>query len=200
MRKNPQIFWSVVLLVIVGVFFVWVYWGDKKEVLDIIKNDPVQSPLENIPVGEGQEVASVSRDENIYKHKILGFSFSYAKDYNISSFGNYSETDGETILLQKNEGKDGLQVLINAFDENIVLDENRIKKDLPNLSIINPKNVIIGGDTNNVRGISFESNNSLSSGKSIEFWFVYKKNLYQITAKDNSGEVLNKILESWKLE
>ncbi len=198
MKKNPQIFWSVLLIIIA--ILLWVYFSFGKE-----KNSFLPGILggenitERVPLGEGQSVENVSFGEKKYKHTLLGFSFNYLKDYNISSFGNFFDSNGETVLLQEGSGEQGLQILITPFDEDISLTAKRIKKDLPTLSVIEEKEIQLGQDIK-VQAVVFQSNNNLTTGKSLEAWFVYRNNLYQVSSLESSKELFDKVINSWKLE
>mgnify|MGYP001575498671 CR=1 FL=1 len=148
--------------------------------------------IENTPLAEGQTVTD-SGSQKKFNHSILGFSFLYNKDYSISSFGNYFDSNGQTILLQK-DSIQGLQILITPFDEDISLTGSRIKKDLPSLVMQNIKEELIG-ETNVV---IFESTNNLSTGKSLEGWFIYRKNLYQISSSLEASELFQGIINKWQ--
>ena len=201
MNKNPQIFWTVILLSLVVLIWGFFYFRPD-EIVDGVENfkSADNKKAEQLPVGEGQNVENVSLGQNKYTHTILGFSFLYSKGYTISSFGNYFDSVGETILVQKAGGSEGLQFLITPFDEDISLTAKRIKKDLPNLSVIDSKEIQIGQGGNKVQAVVFSSNNNLSTGKSVEGWFVYRKNLYQISGPENSKDLFDTIISTWKLE
>ncbi|KND48322.1 MAG: hypothetical protein AB198_01220 [Parcubacteria bacterium C7867-003] len=161
MKKSPQIFWTILFLgiiVLIWVFFSLRNYGG----LASNKIETKNSEIEVLPLGEGQTVEKVSPNIKQYKHSILGFSFEYGIDYNISSFGNYFDSTGESILLQKENGEQGLQIVITPFDEDIVLTVKRIKADLPKLSVIDPKEVQMGGERGTFR-VTFLSENNLSS-------------------------------------
>ncbi len=199
MRKNPQIFWTFLLLglvVIIWGFFAYKNREDVGRQFNFLENE--ESKTNPLPLGEGQEVKTVSFGSKEYSHKVLGFSFEYSKDYSISSFGNYFDSNGETVLLQKEKGVQGLQILITPFDENIDLTVQKIKKDLPSLSMSEEKEVKIGGGNTSIQAVVFRSGNNLSVGKSIEAWFVYNKNLYQISSTEESEELFDIIIKTWK--
>lgn len=201
MRKNPQIFWTILLLVLVICtvgFFSLRNKENGNTVLDILSSN--SSKEEKYPLGEGEKVESSILGKNKYVHSQLGFSFDYSKDYTISSFGNFYDSNGQTILLQKKDSSEGLQVLITPFDEDIQLSIKRIKKDLPKLNITSEKEESIGEEENNVQIVTFRSDNNLTTGKSIEGWFVYRNNLYQISSTESSDEMFNELIKSWKLE
>jgi hypothetical protein len=201
MKKNPQIFWSITLITVVAI--IWVVFAFKKNdksgnMSELLKNEDAKSQA--LPLGEGQLVTDSYFGDKQYKHTILGFGFSYPDEYTISSFGNFFDSVGETILLQKIDKAQGLQILITPFDEDLDLTIKRIKKDLPSLSVLEPREIQIGSDEKKVQMVVFESNNNLSTGKSYEGWFVYRKNLYQISSSVDSKELFDKITSSWKLE
>lgn len=150
-----------------------------------------------LPLGEGQVVESAGFDAKKYTHTVLGFSFEYLKGYSISSFGNYFDSNGETILLQKEGGGSGLQVLITPFDEEVSLTVSRIKKDLPKLSVLEPVEFTVDGK---VKAVTFVSNNNLDTGKSFEAWFVYRRNLYQVSSAEESKELFEKVIKTWMLQ
>ncbi len=209
MRKNPQIFWTIVLLLLVGGgWFGYKYYRGETpadiagKVSDALSSG--QKTEENLALNEGQTVTEVSSTEKQFKHTILGFSFSYLKDYSISSFGNYFDSAGETILLQKDAGdgktQQGLQVLITPFDEDISLTIARIKKDLPSLHVLEAREQMISNGDVSAQAVVFSSDNNLSTGKSLEAWFIYRKNLYQISSPADSSDLFNKVISTWKLE
>lgn len=201
MRKNPQIFWTALFLIFASL--IWAFFalknndGDKNIINNIFEVNNSESVL---PIGEGQTVKNVGFSNKEYKHSILGFSFEYPKEYSISSFGNYFDSNGETILLQDKENTKGLQILITPFDESIDLTINRIKKDLPKLSVLDGNEQYIGDGSIKVQVVIFKSNNNLTTGKSIEAWFVYRGNLYQISSLESSSELFDDIIKTWKLE
>jgi len=201
MKKNPQIFWTILLLILVTIVWAFFSLGDNNEatkITDLFNTS--DAPKEALPLGEGQTVEDVAFGDKQYKHTILGFSFDYPDEYSISSFGNFYDSVGETVLLQKSDKAQGLQVLITPFDEDVVLTIKRIKKDLPSLSVLEEREVQVGSDDKKIQAVIFSSNNNLSTGKSLEAWFVYRGNLYQISGSEDSKELFDKVINSWKLE
>ncbi len=199
MKNNPQIFWTIILLALVGMGLAFFAFRDEKVGgVDSLLNE--SDSVEVLPLGEGQTVTDAYFGDKDYKHSILGFGFSYPDEYTISSFGNFFDSAGETILLQKIDKVQGLQVHITPFDEDVDLTIKRIKKDIPSLSVLEAREIQMGGDENEVQMVVFESNNNLSTGKSYEGWFVYRRNLYQISGSIDSKELFDKITSSWKFE
>ncbi len=201
MKKNPQIFWTMVLLLLVIVVWIFLSYDNNKDgskVTDIFKTGDVVEEV--LPLGEGQKVVDASFGLKQYRHTILGFGFDYPKEYSISSFGNFYDSTGETVLLQKADKVQGLQVLVTPFDEDVSLTIKRIKKDLPTISMSEEREIQVGQDEKKVQIVIFRSSNSLSTGKSIEGWFVYNKNLYQVSSPEDSKDLFDKVISTWKLE
>lgn len=200
MKKNPQIFWTVLLLSLVCI--IWAFFAFKKDggksVIDSLTQ--TNTSTEIFPLGEGQTVKDLTFGGKEYKHALLGFGFKYPKEYTISSFGNFYDSNGETILLQNEDKSRGLQVLITPFDEDITLTLKRIKKDLPSLSVLEGVETEIGDDGKKVAVVIFKSTNNLSSGKSLEAWFIYRNNLYQVSSLEASKELFDELIKTWIFE
>ena len=65
----------------------------------------------------------------------------------------------------------------------------------PNLQITNVQKVsVLPG----VSGLAFESNNPAWKGSAVEFWFVYKGFLYEISAPSADADLVNFIWGSWE--
>lgn len=200
MKKNPQIFWTVLLLILVCI--IWVFFAFKKDEgkssIDSLLQTNTSS--ETLPLGEGQTVKDLTFGGKEYKHGLLGFGFKYPNEYTISSFGNFYDSNGETILLQNEDKSRGLQVLITPFDEDISLTQKRIKKDLPSLSVLEAVETEIGSDGKKVAVVTFKSTNNLSSGKSLEAWFIYRNNLYQVSSLEASKALFDQLIKTWIFE
>ncbi len=165
------------------------------------KTSDIEFPFENTTQNTQEQKPNVEKGK--FSNTVPGFTFSYPEAMISSSFGSALDEAGETILIQDSTGKNGAQVLITPFDEDIVLTESRIKKELPDLKVMNAKEIVIGVNPNSprvplgVKAVQFESENS-SMGKSLETWFVYEKMLYQISAPIGSREVYDKIVDTWQ--
>ncbi len=136
-----------------------------------------------------------------FQHPGYGFSFEYPKDWNVSSF---SEGEGETILVQSSET--GVQIYISPFDEpETALTKERILKDIPEMVINNDQPIKFAG----LSALRFDSV-SQSGQNTREVWFAHNGFLYQISfalrslgeagAVVGSEEVLNKMIETWKIQ
>lgn len=126
-----------------------------------------------------------------YADTDYSFSFSYPHEYQARSFSDLEDT--KTILVENHQTKQGVQVFVSAFDEDITLTPERIKKEMPDLVVLEPKNLLVGG----VTGISFRSTNALST-ESRELWFVYAGNLYQISAPIANKDLFDAIITKWQ--
>ncbi len=135
--------------------------------------------------GEIQNMA-----EQKYTHENPNFSFSYAGDYKISSIPDEAE-GSETVLISKTASSTlafQMQIYVISFDEDIVLTEERIKQDVPDMATENAK--IFSLDS--VRGVVFESEGMQN------VWVINGGYLYQISTYLNQKEEMNKILDKWK--
>lgn len=119
------------------------------------------------------------------------FSFSYPGTYTASAFSDIEDT--KTILLGSFASKSGAQVFISPFDEDIVLTTERIKKEMPDLVVLEPKSIPLGGIT----GVSFRSTNTLNT-ESYELWLVYRGKLYQVSAPVVNKDLFDAIITKWQ--
>ena len=123
-----------------------------------------------------------------------GFSFDYPSEWEVSYF---SDETGKTILAQKaDDPQQDVQVYIQPFDEpETSLTKQRILKDLPGMTIENEKAMTLASGIN---ALSFSGRDE-NFGKTREVWFVHNGFLYQITAPSGNQEILEKMINSWKL-
>lgn len=134
-----------------------------------------------------------------YTNADFGFSINYPEGYAASSFADGAPDPdtgepGTTILVQNASTTKGFQIYISAFNEpDTVLTKERILKDLPDLSILNEQRVKIGG---NISGLSFQS--KTDAGQERDVWFVYKNHLYQVSAPQDSENILLQSLATLK--
>ena len=128
----------------------------------------------------------------------------YKIGFQMNPIGELNLKSDTTIRIVENYFKNGNDVFLfqpnDVFlEENIVLSLDRMRKDIPDLSIINPKEVIISSKSGDVKAIMFNSNNALTTGSSLEVWFIKNKVLFQMSSTGDFDKVLNKILETWEL-
>ncbi len=103
------------------------------------------------------------------------------------------ETDN-SIVVEDKDGN-GIQIVITQLGEDIkILDEARIRADLPDLLIEQPQMVAVGGGNT---GLAFKSNNPAFGGASREVWFVKNSNLYQIVTYDRLQPLLSAVFSTF---
>ena len=76
-----------------------------------------------------------------YAHPELPFAFAYPKDLTLSTF---ADGEAEIVLLKGKEPEKEVQIVIRAFDESGPLTVERIQRDVPEMVIDEPQNVLIG--------------------------------------------------------
>ncbi len=129
-----------------------------------------------------------------YAHPSLPFAFAYPKDLTPSTF-----TDGEAeiVLLKGKEPEREVQIVIRAFDEPGPLMVERIQRDIPEMVIDDPQNVLIGPAQ--IPALLFWSEGG-SADRTREVWFIQGGYLYQITGSAEMDETLAKMMETWTFE
>lgn len=138
-----------------------------------------------------QTKAPIVPNTQTYTDADYGFSFSYPREYQAKSFSDIEDT--KTVLVQSGDVKQGVQVFVSAFDEDITLTHERIKKEMPDLVILEPKNLPVDG----VTGISFKSTNAFDT-ESYEMWLVRKGKFYQVSAPIVNKNLFDAIITTWK--
>jgi hypothetical protein len=125
----------------------------------------------------------------------FGFSFNYPKEFTSSVISD--DPSAVTIVVQENE-KRGFQIYISPFnDTDTIITAERIKQDIPDMVILEPQEVAL---TEESKGVAFISQDLEDTSKHREVWFVYKSNLYQITATLEIDELLKAIVNTWKFQ
>ncbi len=87
----------------------------------------------------------------IYEDTDYGFSFFYPENFSIGAFADEEGT--KTILVQNAEKTAGIQIFISAFDENITLTPERIKKDVPDIAMSDVKSISVGQEQRSDLGV-----------------------------------------------
>lgn len=149
---------------------------------------------EDLKVGEELKIAEremkTAENQNVFKHENPIFSFTYPKGFKAGSF---PEGGGEVVLLQSDSGVLGLQVYLTFFGEEVVLTEEKLRKDLPEMEIKNTAKTKVGG----VEALSFLSKNE-SLGETYEIWLIHKGFLYQIISYAGQKTLVDEILKTWQ--
>lgn len=190
---------SIITLIVITLgMFMYAQRSKIIETVVIIKDSSPEEKNSTIVADEQVLIAPVSSsDMKIYTHPSNAFSFEYPVDLSVSSFGVAYDELGETILVQDNKGKSGVQVIISLFDEDVVLTEERIHRDIPDLVMLDVHTRTLGVGEKKIEAVVFASTNS-SVGKSTEAWFVHGGQLYQVSAPRDAEYLLSNILTSWK--
>jgi hypothetical protein len=140
------------------------------------------------------EIAKIQPSDftETYKNARYRFSFKYPSGYAVTSVPDEA-TDGDIILIQKRDGKAGVQIAVSPFDElDAILTPNRIENEA-GINIESPQDVLIGKSG---KGLAFIGTNT-SFGRSREVWFVFGTTLYQMSTYIELDELLKNILGTW---
>src|SRR3989344_9221930 len=185
----------IVAIISVGGFFALKNGWNKDTVLNDIKSVFISGDKSKNLVSRTEESQTSLSDlqsgkKQTYTHQRLGFSFEFPEGFKVGEFGEGIEGE-EQILVQKNNV--GFQLKITPFEEDIILTEQRIKEDIPDIVIKEPLQIKVG----EAIALAFLSE-SESLGQTREVWWVYKGNLYQITTYTEFDETMVAILETWK--
>ncbi len=150
-----------------------------------------------------------------YYNKELGIYFNYPEGFNVSGF---AEGDaGYTILAQKPNAKESFQIFVSDFDEPGPITPERVKKDVPDMVIEDPKQVLIGMFSTSSNNNNFSSSGveklpsgkipaliffgkSESLGRTREVWFVHSGKLYQLTTYADLDSLIGPILETLRFQ
>lgn len=136
--------------------------------------------------------------ENIFKNDLYNFSFEIPDKFLAKEI---SQEDGSLIVTveKADEPKKSSQFLVSYFDEtDLVITEERIKQDVPDMPITDAREIEIGDGENIAKGISFNADNPDFGGKSFEIWFVKGNNLYQYSGYVEAKEVMSGIIEGFR--
>ena len=142
----------------------------------------------NIPdIGEGEPVKKEDLKES-YKAETGDFSFKYEEGMKATS----SLVEGGEMITVEKDADHGFQVFILPFDEEGPITEERIREDLPDIEIREPKYVEMDGN----KSLAFYSSGDL--GETFEVWAVHDGKLYQIMARKNQERWTRGILGTWE--
>lgn len=181
MKNRKVIIGGIVALVVVAAISWFGSVGSRGGKVDI-NHDAVK-----------QAAIAYASDNALNEHvdNVYGMSFKYPKDFRVGVF--VDDGSRHTYLIQ-NDTNLGLQIIVSPFDENIsILTEERIKKDIPDIVMVNYHVAEIS--QNKIQAAIFESE-SEHFGRSYEIWFIYKGNLYQASTYFDERELADKILST----
>jgi len=151
--------------------------------------------------GDGSSVPSAAADGTdgaggrSYLDPRGRFSFTYPAGFRVSSFSD-DGGETETVLVQNVVLGRGFQVVISkpeAVPDRLTV--GILKESAPSLAISDAQEFTIGSAGG---GLVFSSNNELFGGGAREAWFVYKGELYQISAFVKDKELVDNTAKSWR--
>jgi len=117
-----------------------------------------------------------------------GFSFKYPSSLKV---GAADSGGGTTILVQNAATHVGFQVYISPWQGGAVT-ASAVEQSLPQIGLHDAQNINVGG----VPALAFAATDP-NFGNSIQVWFAYKNNLYQISTYAAQLALLQKILTTW---
>ncbi|MBI5405795.1 hypothetical protein HY972_02055 [Candidatus Kaiserbacteria bacterium] len=138
--------------------------------------------------------AAVAPLVNLYRNVAYGFSFKYPDGLKV---GGAPSPDGSatTILVQDIAAHIGFQIYITPFaDPDTTITAARVARDLPALAMRGAEIAQVGASS---PGLAFLAEDP-SFGESRQIWFVYKKHLYQVSAKSSQDALLQRVLATWE--
>lgn len=185
--KKLKIFIAIAVIALAGAAAFWFFLFRDIEAFKLLNFKSLNSESQrDIGVPIGGESADMTET---YTNQKYGFSFNHSKEFSVSEFAE----GGRDIVLAKDATASGVfQILISPFDEPGPITKERILKDIPNMSISNEKEILVGGE----KALSFKSKDE--SGETLEIWFVRFGNLYQISALPSFEKQMMEILSSWR--
>lgn len=149
--------------------------------------------------GSGSQTSSTPIPEyqytQDYSDPTYNFSFKYPEGFTVTVVPSAEEGQGETVLIESSDNKVGVQIIISPYGSDADITAEMIARDIPELKISDAQPVEIGPSR---KGLAFMSDNPAFSGKSREVWFVFNKNLYQISAYAENDEFLKKMFSTWQ--
>ncbi len=185
------IFVVFVVFGVVGIFFV--YGKNKAEIKKNTEDKNISVEELNDPEVSKPDIKEVSSESNSFYHKVYQFSFDYPKTFSVS---NFLEGDGEQVIF--NNKKEWFQIYITPWDDSEALTVQKIKKDIPGIKMIDPKEVILGPNQKDGVGqraiIFFSADGGV--GETREIWFVHNGSLYQISTYKSFDTEIGKILST----
>lgn len=212
LKNNPILPTTAALLLIAGVGFgVWQFTGNGQSLSDL----PAASEMA-VSGGSEQSATSSSssastssksrppeyekqfstqkseRGPNQFVSKEYDFTFQYPENFSVSAF---DDRGGHVVLVQAEDGETAIQMFISGWDEPTnAVTPDRIKQDLPDLTIQKPRKMGMAGEGDALTFIG----DSQQFGTTREVWFARRGNLYQIITPAGGQDFLASLLETWR--
>ena len=141
-----------------------------------------------------EDIAAISSYQytETYTHPTHRFSFKHPAGFTITPLETESE---EVLLIESPNKKIGIQIMITPYGEDIDLTEDIVRASISETKMSDAQPVEIGKGR---RGVAFLSDNPQFGGASREVWFVYKKNLYQISTYAEFDGFLKGMFGTWE--
>ncbi len=135
---------------------------------------------------------------HMYQDSTYHFLINYPDGYTVSNVDDPT-AGGNTVLIQDNATNDdgGIQIFISPYtDSDTDITPDFIAQNAPDVAVNDSQEVDMSAGGG--KGLAFESNNAAFGGASREVWFIYHGNLYQISTYLQYGNLLQKIMGTWK--
>ena len=136
-----------------------------------------------------------------YSDETYHFSFQYPEGFTVTAVSDMGGEGGKTILVESDDKKVGIQILISSYGSDVDITEAMIESDIPDMRVSDPQTVEIGSSR---KGLAFMSDNPAFGGASREVWFVYPEPgrgvasyLYQISTYAEFDELLKAVFGTW---
>jgi hypothetical protein len=130
----------------------------------------------------------------IYSNSAFRFSLKHPQGFTVTNVPS-GDTDETVFLIESADKKVGIQMVISPYGEDSDITGAMIRADLPDIKIDDAQTVEVGP---NRLGLAFMSDNIAFGGKSREVWFVWNKNLYQISTYAEYDEFLKGLFGTWQ--
>lgn len=129
-----------------------------------------------------------------YTNSTFRFSLRMPADFRASELPP-DDSGAHTILLQNGAGQ-GIQILVTPYQSDPhVITADDVRASIPDMKVAEEQPVQIGSD---YTGVAFRSDNDAFGGDSREVWFVFRKNLYQISTYGRLDPLLKEMFATWQ--
>lgn len=201
---------AAILLAAAAGFGVWTIGGSDKKLSDLpaASEMAVSSSSEQLAISSTSSAGTSSesqppeyekqfstqkseRGPNQFASKEYNFTFQYPENFSVSAF---DDRGGHVVLVQQAEGETAVEIFITDWDEPAsAVTPDRIKQDLPDLTIRNPKKMRMAGEGSALTFVG----KSKKFGTTREVWFARRGHLYQIITPAGGQDFLASLLETW---
>ncbi|OHA41614.1 MAG: hypothetical protein A3G52_00715 [Candidatus Taylorbacteria bacterium RIFCSPLOWO2_12_FULL_43_20] len=126
-----------------------------------------------------------------YVNEAYRFSIKYPAKLNVSSFES-ADGSGYVILIADLQTGYGVQIFISPYADSSDVTAERIRQDVPGITIKNPQEVLLGQTG---KGVAFTDGTGVTANRQV--WFASKGQLYQLTAPMDFDDTLRRMLDTW---